>query len=68
MKRSGETASLPSGGVVSFGDGYGDGDGALIVDLGAGRYRLMRHETAAPWDDEQVLVTMFLMPGRSSAR
>ncbi len=55
-------ASMPSGGVVSFGDGYGDGDGALIVDLGAGRYRLARHETPAPWDDDQVLVTMFLTP------
>lgn len=55
-------ASLPSSGVASFGDGYGDGDGALIVDLGAGRYRLARLETAAPWDDEQVLVTMFLTP------
>ncbi len=61
-------ASLPSGGVASFGDGYGDGDGALIVDLGAGRFQLARKETAAPWDDEQVLVTMFLTPVRSSSR
>jgi hypothetical protein len=36
---------------------------ALIVDLGAGRCRLARQETPAPWDDEQVLVTMFLTPG-----
>lgn len=41
--------------VASFGD-----DGALIVNLGAGCYRVARRETAAPWDDEQVLVTMFL--------
>lgn len=38
------------------------GERGLIVELGAGRYRLARHETPAPWDDEQVLVTMFLLP------
>lgn len=39
------------------------GESALIVDVTAGSYRLARHETPAPWDDEQVLVTMFLTPG-----
>ncbi len=48
--------------ATTFGDGYADGDGALIVDLGPGRYRLARHETTASWDDDQVLVTMFVTP------
>jgi hypothetical protein len=54
-------ATLASGGAVEFGDGYGDGKGGLIVDLGAGRYRLARHELAAPWDGDQMLVAMYLV-------
>jgi len=51
-------ANLASGGAVEFGDGYGDGNGGLIVDLGPGRYQLARHEIAAPWDAAQALVAM----------
>jgi hypothetical protein len=54
-------ATMPAGGVLEFGDGYGDGNGGLIVDLGAGRYRLARHELAAPWDGDQSLVAMYVV-------
>jgi hypothetical protein len=53
--------SLPAGGVAEFGDGYGDGNGGLIVDLGPGRYRLARHELPAPWDGDQALVAMYVV-------
>ena len=52
--------TVPSGGALAFGDGYGDGNGGLIVDLAPGRYRLLRHEVAAPWDADQALVVMYL--------
>ncbi len=54
-------AAMPAGGVVAFGDGYGDGHGGLIVDVGVGTYRLLRHEAAAPWADDQALVAMYLV-------
>ena len=50
-------ATVPSGGAVEFGDGYGEGNGGLIVDLPPGRYRLLRLEQ--PWA-EQALVVMYL--------
>jgi hypothetical protein len=53
--------TLPAGGALEFGDGYGDGNGGLIVDLGPGRYRLARHELAAPWDGDQSLVAMYIV-------
>lgn len=54
-------ATVPSGGALAFGDGYGEGNSGLIVDIGAGRYLLMRHEVAAPWDGDQPLVAMYLV-------
>lgn len=54
-------ATLPSGGTVEFGDGYGERNGGLIVDIGPGRYLLSRHEVAAPWDADQSLVVMYLV-------
>ena len=53
--------TMPSGGAIEFGDGYGEGNGGLIVDLGAGHYRLARLEIAAPWDAEHLLVAMFVV-------
>jgi hypothetical protein len=53
-------ATVPSGGALAFGDGYGDGNGGLIIDLPPGLYRLLRHEIAAPWDPAQALVAMYL--------
>ena len=50
---------MPSNGAAGFGDGYGDGNGGLIVDLGPGRYRLARHELATPWDGETVVAVAF---------
>jgi hypothetical protein len=47
---------------VEFGDGYGDGNGGLIIDLPPGRYRLLRNEIAAPWDADLALVAMYLAP------
>ncbi len=54
--------TVPSGGALEFGDGYGEGSGGLIVDLPPGRYRLLRHEVTAPWDADQALVAMYLAP------
>lgn len=54
-------ATVPSGGALSFGDGYGENHGGLVVDLGPGRYQLSRHEIAAPWDADQSLVAMYLV-------
>lgn len=54
-------ATVPSGGALSFGDGYGENHGGLVVDLGPGRYQLLRHEIAAPWDADQSLVAMYLV-------
>lgn len=51
--------TVPSGGALEFGDGYGDANGGLIVDLPPGRYRLLRHEIAAPWDADLALVVMY---------
>jgi hypothetical protein len=53
-------SSVPPGGAVSFGDGYGDGNGGLIVDIGEGRHRLVRGEIAAPWDPGTSVVTMYI--------
>ncbi len=54
--------TVPAGGALAFGDGYGDGNNGLIVDVGAGAYVLSRQEMAAPWDADQLLVAMFLVP------
>ena len=37
-------AQLPAGGAATFGDGYGDGDGGLVVDVGKGTYALRKRE------------------------
>ena len=58
---SGRAASGPSGGALAFGDGYGDGNGGLVIDVGDGNYRLLRRELAAPWDSEQPLVAIYLV-------
>ena len=57
-------ATVPDGGALAFGDGYGEGNGGLIVDVGPGRFRLLRHEVAAPWDADQSLVAMYLVRER----
>ena len=54
-------ATVPIGGALEFGDGYGEGNGGLIVDLGPGRYLLLKREVAAPWADDQSLVAMYLV-------
>jgi hypothetical protein len=54
-------STMPSGGALAFGDGYGDGNGGLIVDVGPGSYLLLRREVAAPWDADQSLVAMYLV-------
>lgn len=54
-------ATVPSGGALAFGDGYGDGNNGLIVDVPPGAYVLSRHEVAAPWDEDQALVAMFVV-------
>jgi hypothetical protein len=54
-------STVPTGGALEFGDGYGEGNGGLIVDIGAGKYLLMRRDVAAPWDAAQSLVTMYLV-------
>jgi hypothetical protein len=54
-------ATVPSGGALAFGDGYGDGNSGLIVDLGPGSYQLRRGEIAAPWDADRSLVVMYLV-------
>jgi hypothetical protein len=51
-------ATVPAGGALPFGDGYGESTSGLIIDAGPGRYVLQRHEVAAPWDDDQNLVMM----------
>ncbi|MBA3457169.1 MAG: hypothetical protein H0T42_29065 [Deltaproteobacteria bacterium] len=53
-------ATVPSGGALEFGDGYGE-NGGLIVDLGPGTYALSRSELAAPWDADQSLVAMYFV-------
>ncbi len=57
-------ATMPGGGAVAFGDGYGEGNGGLIVDVGAGTYLVSRHEVAAPWDDGQALIAMYIVRPR----
>jgi len=53
-------ATVPDDGAIEFGDGYGEGNGGLIVAMPQGRYRLLRHEVAAPWDADLALVAMYL--------
>ncbi len=48
---------VPAGGVVELADGYGEGNGGLIVDLGAGTYRLLRRELSS--SDDETLVAMY---------
>ena len=57
-------AALPSGGALAFGDGYGEGNGGLVVDIGAGRHQLSRAELAAPWDADRSLVAFYLVRQR----
>jgi hypothetical protein len=54
-------STVPSGGALAFGDGYGEGNGGLIVDLGPGKYRLVRREVAASWDGDDSLVVLYLV-------
>jgi hypothetical protein len=54
-------SGLSPGGALSFGDGYGDGNGGLVVDIGEGRHRLVRGEIAAPWDPATSLVAMYVV-------
>jgi len=54
-------ATVPAGGALSFGDGYGEGNGGLVVDLGVGRYRLLRAEHVAPWDANEAVIAMYLV-------
>jgi hypothetical protein len=54
-------SSLPSGGALSFGDGYGTSDSGLIIDLGPGRYRLLRRELPASWSADQAIVAMYFV-------
>lgn len=54
-------STVPPGGALSFGDGYGDGNGGLIVDVGGGRHRLLRGEIAAPWDPDRSVVAMYVV-------
>lgn len=51
---------VPNTGAVAFGDGYGEGDGGMVVDLGAGSHRLLKRELEAPWEDGPSLVVMYL--------
>lgn len=53
-------ATVPAGGALGFGDGYGENSG-LIVDLGPGTYAMSRAEIAAPWDADQTLVAMYFV-------
>jgi len=53
--------TVPAGGALAFGDGYGGAMGGLIVDLSAGRYALTRRELAAPWAPDQALVAVYLV-------
>lgn len=55
-------ATVPPGGALAFGDGYGESTGGLIVDLPPGTYQLLRGELTAPWDEDQALVAMYLVP------
>ncbi len=52
--------AVPSGGIAGFGDGYGEGHGGAVVDLGVGTYRLARHEVAADFADGRALVAIFV--------
>ncbi len=54
--------TLPSGGALAFGDGYGEG--GLVVDVGQGTHRLRKRELEAPWDADQALVVMYLVRER----
>lgn len=56
-----QAASLAAGAVLTFGDGYGDGDGGLVVHVGAGTHRLCKRELAAPWDDDTMLAVMYVV-------
>ncbi len=51
-------ATVPAGGALPFGDGYGESTSGLIIDAGPGRYVLRRREVTAPWDDDLNLVVM----------
>lgn len=56
-------ATVPSGGALVFGDGYGDGEGGVVVDAGAGTHRLCKRELEAAWDCDQALTVMYLVGG-----
>jgi len=51
-------AALEKGGAVTFGDGYGEGDGGAVLDVGQGDYKLRKRELAGPGGE--ALVVMYL--------
>jgi len=52
--------TVPTGGALAFGDGYGTSNAGLIIDVGPGRYHLLRRELAAPWADQALVVMYFV--------
>lgn len=52
-------AGLPKGAAVTFGDGYGEGDGGAVVDVGQGVYQLRKRELDGPGGE--ALVIMYLV-------
>ncbi len=54
-------AAVSSGGALAFGDGYGEREGGVVVDLGPGKHRLLKRELDAPWDDGPSLVVMYFV-------
>ncbi|MEJ7597414.1 MAG: hypothetical protein WKG01_05845 [Kofleriaceae bacterium] len=53
-------ATVSAGASLAFGDGYGEGNGGLVVDVGTGTHTLLRREIEAPWDRSLSLVVMYL--------
>jgi hypothetical protein len=53
--------AVPSGGALAFGDGYGEGEGGAVVDVGAGSYQLRKRELDAA--DGATLVVMYVRRG-----
>lgn len=51
--------AVPAGGAVELADAYGEGNGGLIVDLGAGTHRLLRRELSS--SDDETLVAMYFV-------
>ena len=70
-KKFGAAAELATkvgdGGAVTFGDGYGDGEGGVVIDAGIGTHALKKRELVAPWDEDQTLVVMYVVRGSARA-